>query len=265
MADGTTIKACCTALYQSNWVRLLLGESFHPGGLALTSRLGTLLGLGPNSVVLDVACGRGTSAIHLAQTYGCRVIGVDLSGESIAAAQQAYREATKRLSALPLIEFRVGDGEAIPVESSSVDAVICECAFCTFPDKIRASREFVRVLRPGGRLGLSDVTRSAHLPAELEGLLAWVACIADARSVDEYTGYLTDAGFRRVAVENRDDALHEMVKNIQQRLCAVEILTKIGTVDLPTSTVEGAKSMAHAAAAAVRNGKLGYSLLTAIK
>jgi arsenite methyltransferase len=57
------VKACCAALYESDWARLLLGDSLHPGGLALTERLGSLLGLGPGDRVLDVACGPGTSAL----------------------------------------------------------------------------------------------------------------------------------------------------------------------------------------------------------
>ena len=59
-------KSCCATLYAGDWARLLLGPSYHPGGLALTERLGTLLGLTPGARVLDVAAGRGTSAIHLA-------------------------------------------------------------------------------------------------------------------------------------------------------------------------------------------------------
>src|SRR6266536_1621198 len=77
--DATTVKACCASLYQQEWVRLLLGESFHPGGLALTEHLGTHLALSPGKRVLDVACGPGTSAIRLAQRFGCRVLGIDHS------------------------------------------------------------------------------------------------------------------------------------------------------------------------------------------
>ena len=63
------IKMCCAAAYQSEWATWLLGESFHPGGVALTEHLGRTLGLTPNMRVLDVAAGKGTSAIYLAQTF----------------------------------------------------------------------------------------------------------------------------------------------------------------------------------------------------
>src|SRR5260370_39336051 len=79
-AHADEIKACCATVYASDWARLLLGESFHPGGLALTERLGTLLDLGPAKRVLDIAAGQGSSAIFLAQRFGCEVIGVEYGG-----------------------------------------------------------------------------------------------------------------------------------------------------------------------------------------
>src|SRR6516162_5356321 len=82
------IKSCCATLYQSDLVRFLLGDSFHPGGEALTMRLGELLQLGPEHSVLDVASGQGTSAILLAQRFGCRVQGVDYGRTATALANE---------------------------------------------------------------------------------------------------------------------------------------------------------------------------------
>src|SRR4051812_38201157 len=146
----STPKACCAAAYESDWARLLLGDSFHPGGLALTERLGRLLGLGPTDRVLDVACGPGTSALHLAATFGCRVVGVDLGAANLA---RAAAEAERRGLAA-LATFEPGDAERLPFPAASFDAVVCECSFCLFPAKTVAAAEFARVLRPGGRLGL---------------------------------------------------------------------------------------------------------------
>ena len=91
--------------------------------------------------------------------------------------------------------------------SQSFDAIICECAFCTFPDKPAAADEFARVLRGGGQVGLSDLTRGPVLPKELDGMLAWIACIADAQPVETYVQYLYAAGFRVEATELHDEAL----------------------------------------------------------
>ncbi|MGH8305706.1 MAG: class I SAM-dependent methyltransferase, partial [Steroidobacteraceae bacterium] len=156
LPEGTTaeqVKSCCADFYASDWAGLLLGESFHPGGTRLTDRLADLLQLGRDSRVLDVAAGRGGSAIHLAQRRGCRVIGVDLSAANVDAAT-----ANARADAVDdLVTFVVGDAESLGIDNGDFDAVICECALCTFPDKAQAARGFARVLRPGGRVGISEL------------------------------------------------------------------------------------------------------------
>jgi ubiquinone/menaquinone biosynthesis C-methylase UbiE len=259
MSNALEVKSCCAALYETDWARLLLGESFHPGGLALTGRLGQLLSLRPDLTVLDVACGRGASALHLAKTFGCRVIGVDYGAGNVAAARAAAVEAGLD----DLTEFHQGDAEALPVEDGTIDAVLCECAFCTFPDKARAAAELARVLKLGGRLGLADLTRTGALPTALDTLLAWVACIADARPPDEYLEYLHAAGFTASLVERHDAALDELVTQIRPRLLGVELAAKLGAVQLPGVDWDRVEGMARAAAEAVRNRQLGYALITA--
>lgn len=254
------LKTCCAALYQSDLARLLLGETFHPGGEALTLRLGQLLQLGPTSQVLDVASGQGTSALLLAQHFGCRVLGIDY-GEG------AVRQANERARSLGLshlVSFQQGDAERLPVASASFDALLCECAFCTFPDKAAAAAEFQRVLKPGGRVGLSDLTRSGEVPPELQGLLAWIACIADALPVERYVQLLNGAGLMVEVIERYDEALGELVHSIQGKLLGVEMLVKLKQIELPLALdFAQAKTLAKAAAAAVRAGQFGYVVLGA--
>ena len=221
--NDTELKSCCAAAYQSDFARLLLGDSLHPGGLPLTERLGNLLALSPLDDVLDVACGRGESAIFLATRFGCRVTGIDL-GETNLASATARAEAA---NVSTLVRFKLGDAERLHYPDACFDVVLCECAFCTFPDKREAMREFARVLRSGGRLGLSDLTRSGELPAELAGLLAWIVCIADARPVGEYVAYLERAEFQAMSVEPHDEALSQMVRDIQGRLLAAELMARL--------------------------------------
>jgi SAM-dependent methyltransferase len=90
----------------------------------------------------------------------------------------------------------------LPCAEARFDAVTCECAFCTFPDKRAVAAELARVLRPGGALGLADLVRRAPLPLGLADLLAWIACIADARPPDECAGHLTAAGFEVTTLED---------------------------------------------------------------
>jgi ubiquinone/menaquinone biosynthesis C-methylase UbiE len=251
------LKSCCATLYESDFARLLLGDSFHPGGLRLTQRLGELLQLGPRARVLDVASGKGESAIFMAQSFGCEVIGIDFGRENV-------KDATSRASEAKithLVSFRQGDAEKIDFPDTSFDAVICECAFCTFPDKPPAASEFARVLRPGGGVGLSDLTRSTTLPPELTGLLAWISCIADARPVEEYAAYLRSAGISGIEIEPHDEALAEMVRDIQGKLLGAELMSKLQKVDLEGVDFAQAKALARAAAAAVRSKTLGYAVI----
>ena len=83
MIEQETVKQCCARLYESDFAKLLLGDSFHPGGLKLTERLGELLKLGPHSRVLDVASGKGTSALFLAERFGSEVVGIDYSSQNV--------------------------------------------------------------------------------------------------------------------------------------------------------------------------------------
>ena len=253
------LKSCCAAIYQSDFARVLLGDSFHPGGQRLTARLGEHLGLGPGVRVLDLASGKGASAIFVARHFGCQVVGVDFGPQNVG-------EANSRATAAQvdhLVSFVEGDAERLDLPDAGFDAVICECAFCTFPDKPAAASEFARVLRPKGRVGMSDLTRSGPLPQDLEGLLAWIACIADARPVEEYAGYLEAAGFDVTTIEPHIYALAEMARDVRGRLLGVEMMVKLKKLDLPGADFEQAKQLARAAATAIEQGLLGYSQIIA--
>jgi arsenite methyltransferase len=241
------VKACCAAVYSSPAARFLLGDSFHPGGAALTSELIAALRVGPANTVADVACGRGTSALQLARESGCDVVGVDL-----APPPDPLDE--------PRVRFLQGDAETLPLADASVDGVLCECALCTFPDKERAVAEFARVLRPGGRLALSDmVADPARLPAELVGVIAWVACIADARPLSALSALLEGAGFVIERVERRDRALAELLNRIDARLQVAAMLEEV----VPSETLEQARTLLAAARDAIGDGTLGYGVVVA--
>jgi arsenite methyltransferase len=236
------IKACCAAAYSSPAARFLLGDSFHPGGAALTSRLGQALQVGPADLVVDVACGLGTSARQLARETGCDVVGVDL------APPEAAGE--------PHVRFARGDAEALPLADASVDGALCECALCTFPDKPAAARELARVLRPGARLALSDlIARPAELPDSLVTLQAWVACIADARPLDEIAALLTQAGLDVEHTETRDDALTALLDRVEARL-------KVATL-LAADATRAARELLDDVRRAVEAGSLGYGVVIA--
>jgi arsenite methyltransferase len=260
-SDDAILKQCCAQLYASDIARVLLGDSFHPGGLRLTEHLGVLLNLASGSHVLDVASGNGATALFFAERFGCHVVGIDYSDQNVAEANELA--SAKELSSL--VRFERGDAEGLPFPDKSFDAIICECAFCTFPNKTGAAREFGRVLRPGGRVGLSDLTRGPMLPKELDGLLAWVACIADAHPVYGYAEYLRSAGFELERVELHDEALAEMVQQIRMKLLISEVLVGLKKLTLPGVDFISAKQMAQSALTTIQQGQLGYAVLIAAK
>jgi SAM-dependent methyltransferase len=163
------------------------------------------------------------------------------------------------------VKFERSDAENLPFRDGSFDAILCECAFCTFPQKPLAAAEFFRVLRPGGRVGISDMTRAETLPADLDGLLAWIACIGDAQTVEDYTACLRHGGFSVDHVEPNNTALLEMVDQIRMKLLGAEIMTGLNKLQLPGIDLGTAKRMAISAAEAIQRGHLGYVLLGATK
>ena len=259
--DDEGLKQCCAAIYESQWAQLLLGESYHPGGLDLTGRLGSMLQLGPADRVLDVASGQGRSALFLAQELGCSVVGVDYGRE----ATQRANKAAQAASLDHLVQFQSGDAEQLPFADETFDVVLCECAFCTFPNKETAARELSRVLKADGRLGLSDLTRNGKLPPELESVMAWIACIADAQPLAQYCAYLERNGLNIRQTEEHPEALEEMVRSVRSTLLATELMVSIGKLTFPNANFDEAKRVARLAHETVRQGKLSYVLILAQK
>lgn len=259
--DPQTIKACCAVGYSSDVVSLLLGNSYHPGGLTLTRRLLDQLALRPGQRLLDVASGRGTTCLAAAAEYGLHADGVDLAASNVTLATEAA--STRGLA--DRASFHHGDAEALPLADQTYDAVVCECALCTFPDKVTALAEMTRVLRSGGRLGITDITADLdRLPAELTTLGGLIACVADARTTDGYRQLLADAGLRVTTVEPHQQALNRMLGHIEARM---ELLRMTARPRLEAAGIDlgRARLLLGAARDAVRSGILGYVLVTAEK
>jgi arsenite methyltransferase len=256
-ASPEAIKACCATAYASPLARWLLGSSFHPGGEALSARLIRSLGVGGHETVADIACGPGTSSLQLAREAGCRVVGIDLSPESVEGARRAAESAGLAGS----VRFLVGDAEALPLEDASVDGVLCECSLCTFPDKQAAAAELARVLKPGGRLALADVTaHPERLPVTLRTLDAWVACLADARPLPKLLALLRGAGLLVEGVERHDDALRRLLDRVDARLRLARLA--LGPDGDPALAGRGLELLADARESLER-GVLGYVVVFA--
>jgi arsenite methyltransferase len=178
---------------------------------------------------------------------------------------QRARETAERAGLASVNRFHCGDAEQLPFADNTFDAVMTECAFCTFPDKTTAAAELARILRPGGRLGLADVTiAETGLPDELTTLSAWVACIADARPLSHYFRILSGAGLPPVHTEPHDDALVRMIDQVEARL---HLARMARTPELVAAGINGdtALEFIDIARRAVTDKLLGYALIVAEK
>jgi SAM-dependent methyltransferase len=167
--------------------------------------------LSPGETVLDLGSGAGFDAFLAAREVGeaGRVIGVDMTPEMI---ERARRNAAAAGHAN--VEFRCGQIEALPVADASVDAIISNCVINLVPDKAAVYREVARVLRPGGRMIVSDVVLDAPLPAAIaESVAALTGCVAGASLRDEYLRTIESAGLVDVEVVN-DKSFGEMALTI---------------------------------------------------
>jgi arsenite methyltransferase len=162
--------------------------------------------------VLDLGSGGGIDVILSAKRVGATgtAYGLDMTDEMLALAQKNAREA-----GVANVHFLKGVMEQIPLPASSVDVVISNCVINLSPDKAAVLSEIARVLKPGGRVGVSDIVAEDHLSADDRAERgAWVGCIAGALSKSEYVAGLEAAGFEDVSVEFTNgvaDGIHSAI------------------------------------------------------
>jgi len=154
--------------------------------------------LRPGEVVVDLGCGGGLDVLLAARKVGPtgRAIGIDMTPEMLERARQGAVKA-----GVANAEFRLGRIEALPLDDASVDCLISNCVINLAPDKAAVFREMYRVLKPGGRVAVSDIALKQALPDELRrSVEAFVGCVAGALMMDEYVALLAAAGFVGVRV-----------------------------------------------------------------
>jgi ubiquinone/menaquinone biosynthesis C-methylase UbiE len=157
-----------------------------------------LASLKEGETVLDLGSGGGFDCFLAAERVGKsgRVIGVDMTAEMLARARENARKGDYQN-----VEFRLGEIEHLPVADNSVDTVISNCVINLVPDKAEAFRETFRVLKPGGRLMVSDITILEELPALIkQSIAAYIGCLSGAMLKDEYLETIKASGFQDISI-----------------------------------------------------------------
>lgn len=166
--------------------------------------LQAIAALQPGETVLDLGSGAGFDCFLAVRQVGPsgHVIGVDMTAEMVAKARENAREA-----GYFNVEFRLGEIEHLPVADASVNVILSNCVINLSPDKLQVFREAFRVLRPGGRLAISDIVAMATMPEEVRNDLAlYAGCVAGAASKAELKAMLRKAGFNQIQIQPKEES-----------------------------------------------------------
>lgn len=155
-------------------------------------------------VVLDLGSGAGFDSFLAARQVGDngKVIGIDMTPDMIKKAEENAQK-----GAFKNVEFRLGEIEDMPVDDNSIDVILSNCVINLSPDKVAVYKEAYRVLKPGGRLAISDMVASGEMPPEIkEDLNLYSSCVAGALEVGELDQILHEAGFKNILITPKDES-----------------------------------------------------------
>jgi SAM-dependent methyltransferase len=189
--------------------------------------------LRPGEIVVDLGCGGGLDVFLAAAKVGPtgKAIGIDMTSEMLALARQ---NAAKGSNGQPItnVEFHQAKIDKLPLPAGSADCVISNCVINLAPDKPAVFREIARVLKPGGRLAVSDIALKRPLPPEIgQDLMAYVGCIGGAIPIEDYRKQLSEAGFAAVEIIDTGADLNAYAKIDYQEGCCSPAAASLPVAD----------------------------------
>lgn len=189
-----TIETCDLFDFMAKYVGLTV---LHPGGLKATEDLAEKLKIDKNTKVIDIACGKGTTAVHLAQNYKCEVIGIDISEDLI---EQAKKKSKKK-GVDQLVSFQVGDALDLPFSDNEFDVAVSQAMLILVQDKVKAIREAVRVIKPGGYAGWIELSwkqtpTDEFLHEATDEMCAY--CMKNVNTFEDWEKVFRDAGVAEI-------------------------------------------------------------------
>lgn len=209
--SGCTIEDCDIFDFMAEYVGLSV---LHPGGFQATMKLADECRIEKQTLVLDIACGKGTSAIFIAQKYGCRVEGLDISEYLINEA----RRLAKRKGLSDTVNFRVGDALDLPYSDNEFDVAVSQAMLVLVSDKRKAVQEAKRVVKPGGCAGWLELSWKKHPPKEFREAVSneiCAYCMENVLTYDNWKNLFLDAGFSQVKVVQSSMTMSGMKGMIQ--------------------------------------------------
>jgi len=203
--------------------------------------------LRPGEIVVDLGCGGGLDVFLAAAKVGPRgkAIGIDMTSEMLALARQNAANGNNG-QGFTNVEFHQATIDELPLADASADCVISNCVINLAPDKPAVFREIIRVLKPGGRLAVSDIDLKKPLPAEIgQDLMAYIGCIAGAVLIDEYRRQLIEAGFAAVEVIDTGADLNSYAKVENQGGCCSPASTGLPVTETGCSSAQPEEDSLH--------------------
>lgn len=186
----------------------------HPGGFEATTTLAEACKINEQTRVLDIACGKGTSAIFLAEKYGCQIEGVDISEELIEEAKKFARQSNVR----DRVSFRVGDALNLPYADNEFDVAVSQAMLILVPDKSKAVHEAKRVVKPGGYAGWLELSWKQQPTKEFLDIVSNVICaycMMNVLTFENWEKLFNESGFSQVEVIKSSMDVTSMKRMIQ--------------------------------------------------